>query len=367
MSVYRLNAERSVQQQSSLSVGLAFQHDIYDLADSVLKSRAVRALESAPATYPIHRMVRCAARRKVEDVFDDLALNMGMTSARLDEGSLLLESPGVFIQAEGRRKAGYCSCWFAIWTTSKQRALELRDQIYRVVGERYEREQMFTLDWHFVNGRGALTSAAFDELVVDSIYDEAYPTLGKPVEQFIEEYLNAPDTVLILQGPPGTGKTRLVRAILGALSKRYDETKVMYTADRKALDGDEIFVDFITGSHEAFVIEDADHLLLARSNGNHDLHRFLAIADGVVRAQGRKIIFTTNLPNVSDIDAALLRPGRCFAYISMRALTREECAKLLHRLTPDESIQAATLARLFGAAAKAVSVANLYRALGTSS
>ncbi len=58
------------------------------------------------------------------------------------------------------------------------------------------------------------------------------------------------------------------------------------------------------------MIEDADHLRMARANGNVDLHRFLAIADGVVRAQGRKIIFTTNLPNVGDIDEALVRPGR---------------------------------------------------------
>lgn len=366
MSVYKLNPDRDTQRQPSLSVGLAFQHDIYDLADSVLKTRAIRALAGEAALYPIHRMVRCAARRKVEDVFDDLALNMGMTSARLDEGSLLLESPDAFIQAEGRRKAGYCSCWFAIWTTSKQRALDLRDQIYRVIGERYEREQMFTLDWHFVNGRGVLTSAAFDELVVDAIHDEAYPTLGKPVEQFIEEYLHAPDTVLILQGPPGTGKTRLVRAILGGLSKRHDETKVMYTADRKALESDEIFVDFITGSHEAFVIEDADHLLLARNNGNHDLHRFLAIADGVVRAQGRKIIFTTNLPNVSDIDDALLRPGRCFAYVSTRALTREESAGLVRRLSSDGERQRSTLEALFASGTKTVTVATLYRAFGQS-
>jgi hypothetical protein len=52
----------------------------------------------------------------------------------------------------------------------------------------------------------------------------------------------------------------------------------------RALESDEIFVDFITGNHDAFVIEDADHLLKARSNGNVDLQRFLAVADGVVRA-----------------------------------------------------------------------------------
>lgn len=56
----------------------------------------------------------------------------------------------------------------------------------------------------------------------------------------------------------------------------------------KALTGDGIFVKFITGTHDAFVVEDADHLLKPRADGNEHLHRFLAIADGVVRAQGRR-------------------------------------------------------------------------------
>jgi hypothetical protein len=309
-------------------------------------------------------VVRCAARRKVEDVFDDLALNLGLTASRLDEGSLLLEASGVFIHAEGRRKAGYCSCWFAIWTTSKERIEELREQIYRVVGERYERDQMFTLDWHFMNARGVLTNTSFDEIIADVLHDEAYPTLGMPVREFIDAYLNSASTVLILQGPPGTGKTRLLRAILGELSKRCEEeAKVMYTADKRALEGDEIFVDFITGSHDAFVIEDADHLLLARSNGNHDLHRFLAIADGVVRAQGRKIIFTTNLPNISDIDTALLRPGRCFASVAMRGLTLDESVALVRRLCPDAQRQAAVIETVRTSGSKTTSVAHLYKML----
>jgi ATP-dependent 26S proteasome regulatory subunit len=81
------------------------------------------------------------------------------------------------------------------------------------------------------------------------------------------------------------------------------------------------------------VIEDADHRLMARANGNVDLHRFLAVADGVVRAQGRKIIFTTNLPNVGDIDDALVRPGCCFATVRTRALERSEAESLLIRLS----------------------------------
>jgi hypothetical protein len=360
MSVYQLHSEKNLPRRD-LTVGLTLHHELYDLADAVLKTRAIRAFEATAASYPIHRIVRCAARRKLELVFDDLALKLGFSASRLDEGSLLLDGDGVFIQAEGRRKSGYCSCSFLIWTTTPARADTLREQIFTVVGDRYERHQMFTIDWHFTNNRG-LSSTAFDELVVDTIFDEAYPTLGKPVVQFIEEYLHSPATVLILQGPPGTGKTRLVRAILSQLAKRREETKVMYTGDRRTLESDEIFVDFITGSHAAFVIEDADHLLLARSNGNHDLHRFLTIADGVVRSQGRKIIFTTNLPNVSDIDEALLRPGRCFATVQTRALTHEESTALLHRIADDPERRAQVLDSLSRQGPK-VSIASLYRAL----
>ncbi len=101
------------------------------------------------------------------------------------------------------------------------------------------------------------------------------------------------------------------------------------------------------------MIEDADHLLMARANGNVDLHRFLAVADGVVRAQGRKIIFTTNLPNVGDIDEALVRPGRCFATVRTRALERGEAESLLRRL-------AATVTTL-PAGVRSITLAELYR------
>ncbi len=104
---------------------------------------------------------------------------------------------------------------------------------------------------------------------------------------------------------------------------------------------------------------------MARSNGNIDLHRFLAVADGVVRAQGRKIIFTTNLPNIGDIDEALLRPGRCFASISMRALLRDEAARLAAKLCGDDVQRAAVAVdRTFPNGARSASLANVFRALG---
>src|SRR3954462_9086501 len=201
----------------------------------------------------------------------------------------------------------------------------------------------------------------------DVLRDRAYPEIAGGVKAFIERYLAAPETVLVLQGPPGTGKTRLIRGILGEMSRRQaegEEAEGLYTADMKALATDEGFVKFINGRQHAFVIEDADHLLNPRADGNEHLHRFLTIADGVVRSQGRKIIFSTNLPNVGDLDEALVRPGRCFARLFVRKLTPTEAQALAMEIVAGNAEKAdrASVA-LSKEPARGRSLAEVYQAL----
>jgi len=368
MSIPKFIPHRNQESPNAFSVSVAFQHDLCDLGEAVIKTRAIQAFDNAATRYPIHRQIRCAASNKLQDVFDDLALNTGLAPQRLDTGTLLLDGEGVFVSAEGYRKAGYCSVTFNLWAATKEVAEQTRTALLKAVGPCRVRDQMFVVDWQFSNSRGTLVNTAFDEIADDVLIDEAYPQLGAPVAQFIERYLDAPETVLILLGPPGMGKTRLVRAILGAMSRRKEDSAlVMYTADKSALEGDEIFVDFITGLHDAFIIEDADHLLQPRTDGNKNLHRFLMIADGVVRAQSRKIIFTTNLPNIGSIDEALLRPGRCFATVQMRQLTRTEAdAVLIRLLAGDADALARARENLFAAGRSSFSLAATYRAASAS-
>ena len=341
-----------------LPMQLMLRGDLADPADTLLKIRALQSFDRSARRYAIQRTVRCAVRRPLEELFDNLALHTDFAAQRIDSTTLLLDSSGAFVSASGRRKMDYGSCTFEIWADTLDRLQAVREKLLCIVGEQLARREMFTIDWHFSSAHSGLTSASFDEIADPAPFDEAYPTLAEPVTVFIERYLASRETVLILQGPPGTGKTRLVRAILAAMSVRKgDSAKILYTADKRALESDEIFVEFITGSHDAFVIEDADHLLMARANGNVDLHRFLAIADGVVRAQGRKIIFTTNLPNVGDIDEALVRPGRCFATVRTRAMERLETEALLRRIGHECPLPAGI---------RSMTLASLYRMVGVS-
>lgn len=341
----------------------ALRGDLHDVADAMLKLRVLAAHAPGARVFPVYREIRFAVRRTRDDVFDNLALHSGLLAQRLDSSLLILDGGQVFVRATARQKTGYTSGTLEIWATDPEELEKSRQLLLGLAGDQPVREELFTIDWHFTSRGQGLTSVAFDEFADMDLLDEAYPGLTAGVNHFIQQFIAAPETVLILQGPPGTGKTRLVRAILAALSKRKgDSARVLYTSDKRTLETDEIFVEFLTGEHDAFVVEDADHLLGARHSGNVDLHRFLTVADGVVRAQGRKIIFTTNLPNVGDIDEALVRPGRCFAVLRMRPLAIDEALRLIARLVPEEGAAAAT-AHALPAGVPAVTLAEVFSAI----
>lgn len=348
------------------SAGLV--ENIWAFPDLILKSRFAKALEEGTARYPIYRSLRFAARTNLDRLFDDIALNLGWKGQRLDSSTMVLDAEGLFVCVYGSRKADYCSCMVQTWADSPERAERAHHAVLDRVGAARIREPMFSIDWHFLTSKNELQSASIEELADDVLHDAAYPQLKEGVTSFIRRYLDAPETVLVLQGPPGTGKTRLIRAILGEISRRNEgSAQALYTGDKKALETDEIFVRFITGWEDVFVVEDADHLLKPRAEGNENLHRFLTLADGIVRAQGRKIIFSTNLPNVGDLDDALVRPGRCFARLIVRELTLEEAQALFAVLCRGDARRSARAAEALGPDERRTrSLADIYRAVRQS-
>jgi ATP-dependent 26S proteasome regulatory subunit len=62
------------------------------------------------------------------------------------------------------------------------------------------------------------------------------------------------------------------------------------------------------------------------------MHRFLNVGDGLVTTKGKKMIFSTNLPSIRDIDSALVRPGRCFDIVTFDALTLPQAQTLADKL-----------------------------------
>lgn len=336
----------------------------HTMAGLVVANRTFQAMEGRAARYPIFRKLHFAARIELEALLDAIALDPAWRVERLDAEDMLIDGDGVFVAVYCNRKSEYCSCFFYVWAADVATAEAAKERILAKAGSTRITEPMFTIDWYFKSGDG-LESASIEEVATDVLYDAAYPEIKGGVKHFVTRYLDAKETVLVLQGPPGTGKTRLIRAILAEMSRRKGEpARVMYTGDGRALEGDEIFVRFITGYQDAFVMEDADHAMKPRADGNDHLHRFLTIADGVVRAQGRKIVFSTNLPNVGDLDEALVRPGRCFARVFVRKLTIEEARTLAVEMAAgDVEKMHRAHAGLGGGSARGHSLAEVYQAM----
>lgn len=170
-----------------------------------------------------------------------------------------------------------------------------------------------------------------------------YPFLEKDPLELYDRFKESPANVLLLIGPPGTGKTSFIRGFL-----QHTRCSATLSFDPKILEKDRFFAEFLSSGTDALVLEDADSFLHSREDGNDVMHRFLSIGNGLVSLPNKKLIFSTNLQSLQHIDAALTRPGRCFAVLNFRAFTPAEipaAAQALGVPVP-ESTASITLAEL---------------------
>lgn len=157
---------------------------------------------------------------------------------------------------------------------------------------------------------------------------EMYPFLkGKELAEYYDSFMHSSASILLLIGPPGTGKTTFIRGLL-----QHAEVSAIVTYDTNLLAKDHIFASFIEGDRNVMVIEDADNFLGARTDGNDFMHKFLNVGDGLVTTMNKKMIFSTNLPSIKDIDPALIRPGRCFDILHFDNLTHEQAVVLADKV-----------------------------------
>jgi len=180
------------------------------------------------------------------------------------------------------------------------------------------------IEWVYgANGDSVNVPLNADRLPVD----EMYPFLKEPLTDYYDRYLESNANILLLIGPPGTGKTTFIRGLLA-----HSNSSAIVTYDAAILEKDYLFARFIEDETGVMVLEDSDNFLKARSDGNTMMHRFLNVGDGLVTTKGKKLIFSTNLPSIRDIDPALIRPGRCFDIVSFDSLKQKEAEALAKKI-----------------------------------
>lgn len=218
------------------------------------------------------------------------------------------------------------------------------DKIKNDICNEFE-EILVCIKW-VIDDHGTTVSIPLDAKLAP--VDEMYPWLkGETLDSYFKRYEQSNASIIILIGPPGTGKTSFIRGYL--LST---QSSAIVTYDEKILKGDSIFSEFIEGETNALIIEDADLFLSSRKDGNDMMHRFLNVSSGLVTVPCKKLIFSTNLPSIKDIDSALIRPGRCFDVIEFKELSIIDAKKFATKVGIEfdfsSGLESYTIAQIYG-------------------
>lgn len=137
----------------------------------------------------------------------------------------------------------------------------------------------------------------------------------------------------VLTGPPGTGKTTLIRSLAQWLAA----THVFYfmpAARFAEVQSGEIVAFWASQNRNSklrkiLILEDAESVLLRRADDNREkVATLLNLTDGMLGdALGLHVVCTLN-SDLTDLDPALLRPGRLVAHRDFQLLSGEEASRL---------------------------------------
>jgi hypothetical protein len=152
-----------------------------------------------------------------------------------------------------------------------------------------------------------------------------YPWLSVSLEEYFKAYDESSENILVMFGPPGTGKSTFLRSLIMYL--RYD---AMLAYNKSVVESPELVNKFYASAGtDLLAYEDIDKHLKRREDGNQLMSTLLNASDGVIEHKGKKIVFSTNLTSINQIDEALLRVGRCFDILEFRELTPDEANAVL--------------------------------------
>ena len=166
---------------------------------------------------------------------------------------------------------------------------------------------------------------------VDIDIDKHYNDDFKPVYNEIKKFLdpkNRKSGIVILNGMPGTGKTTLIRHIVSEFPGRYI---FINNSMGMRLNQPEFITFLMEHKDSIFILEDCEAVVMDRqlTGFNNAVAAILNMADGIMSdIFNGKFICTFNT-DISKVDQALLRRGRCYGNYEFKKLEAKKAKVLL--------------------------------------
>ena len=174
-----------------------------------------------------------------------------------------------------------------------------------------------------------------ETVLSDEEFALRYPE-GSPAwhREFVEKLAVRKSGLSILEGTPGTGKTTYLRHLMGTLQETHRFYFIPPSNLRILSESD--FIGFWAGERQihsdrrlAVILEDADAAIMTRGADNQEqVSALLNLSDGMLGDfLSLQIICTINC-SASEIDQALIRPGRLLSHRVFERLDPSQAARL---------------------------------------
>ena len=217
----------------------------------------------------------------------------------------------------------WITCAYPSWESIKDIDKELKELWNKLPKTKRDANSLESIslvaysDGEYYTVESKLNSKVVD---INENYNDDFIKVNEDILQFLDSRESG---LVMLYGTHGTGKTSYIRHLCCTKQGQYI---IIPTSLTNRL-GDPDFISFMLNhSDSIFILEDCEQILMDRNINmfNGAISNILNMSDGLLSdIMNIKFICTFNA-EISSIDKALLRKGRCYAKYEFKELAKEK-------------------------------------------